>query len=230
MKKKILIAICAVFIVSAVFGMVLFVVMGKSTETEKMIDLSGTWEVCATVQDGVPSLVTNEFMSFDSEVACDYRDGDTVPYVTSKYQVVLEEAPKLKLTEISKTYVIDIKTDNCISLYENKNSHISLIRYPNQNRSPVKVEPSSLLGEWKVVYRNTDKVIDESLKFEKSQFLDYRNGEKEAYMVSSYSWIDNATLMVDQLGKTIHIHPFADDLIFLVEDETCDIWEIKKKD
>lgn len=228
MKKKEIFLICTGFIIITITAMLFFVLTGRNDITEKEINLCGTWEVVAAIENESVTLIDNEFMVFDTEMAYDYRDNILTPYVSSKYMIDYSNKVALQLPDINRTYVIEMKSDNYICLYENPQKHMRLIRYPNEERTAVEVNQSSIIGRWNVVYRNTTDVANEILEFGESDLIDYRNESSVPYATSTYFWDNNICFTAEQLNKTMEIHPQSEDVIILLETDTADIWELKR--
>lgn len=205
--------------------MILFILSGKNEMNTTFFNLVGTWEVVVSVEDKTVALVSNEFIIFDSDKVYNYKNNTSVPYISSKYEIDFDDEVVLKLTDISRKYVIDSKGENCINLYETPSKHICLIRRPNEN---LNVGQLDLIGKWNVTYRNTDVFMDEVLEFNESELADYRNGAPSAYLRTSYSWISNDCFTADELGKTMKVYSIQKDKIILLETDTGDIWELNR--
>lgn len=128
MKRKSIIITCGIFVFIAIIAMLVFVFNGKTGTEQNSFNITGTWEVAAVVENNTPHLVDGEFMTFNESIASDFRDGNAKPYITSKYEVRVEDKLKLVLSDISREYIIDSKTDNHIRLYEGPNKFLVLLR------------------------------------------------------------------------------------------------------
>ncbi len=228
MRKRIAFSVSIVFIAAAIFAMLFFALSGKGSAEADAVNLSGTWEVAASVENGKAALAEDEFMVFEAEMAYAYREGSSEPYASSKYEVHSGKELTLRLPDISRQYVIDLKSENYICLYENPESHIRLIRYPDEERKAVKVERSFIVGKWEVVYRNAAEKIDEVLEFGNSELADYRAGSDVPYATSPYSWVGGKCFHAGQLGKTMEVHPLSEDVMILVETDTAEVWELQR--
>ena len=135
MKRKGFFIVGGIVIAIAITFMLVFVFSGNDKKTDNTsIQMDGTWKVVTYVNNGEVSIVENEFMVFDNETANDYRDGNDIPYASSKY--VLENN-ELILQDISRKYIVDQKTANYICLYEKKDVYMALIRYRNADMTDV---------------------------------------------------------------------------------------------
>lgn len=228
MKKKLIFSACAVFIVIAIAIMIYFVLTGTNKTEKNIADLKGTWEVVASVDNQSVTLIDNEFMVFDSEMAYDYKDNNSTPYASSKYKIEFEKNTILQLPDISRKYVIDVKSENSICLYETPDKHICLVRYPNENLTDVNFDQSDIIGKWDVTYRNTTDIVTEVIEFNDSELKDYRNGESKPQLTSTYLWNNTTCLTVEKLNKTFEVHPLSKSILILIETDTADIWELQK--
>lgn len=231
MKKKIIWIVCAIVIVAALAAMLIFALGGKSGgnaggSEAAPVDLSGTWKVAAYFNEGQPEIVDNEYMVFADGKAVDYRDG--AEYVSSAYSV--DAANELSLKDISRTYHLDSKTPNCISLYENPNTYIELIRYPNADMSALSFDAALLSGQWDIAYRRTDKSFD-------GDYLLFEDGTISQFSASANSIVATADfevqgnrLVVSAWGKDMVVYPLSDTVILMVElsENSGFIWEIHK--
>jgi len=231
MNKKVIYAICILFIVVVTGGLLIFVFSGdKDSEEVKKYDIKGTWEVIAQVEKDVPTYVDNQFMIFDSEKAYSYKDDTSKPYATSIYEVT--EDNKVVLSEISREYVLDGKTENYMRLYENKDKYLLLIKYPNSDMKAVEVNADDIIGKWNVINRTDESgnKIDEVLEFNMDTMNDYRNGAKEPSASSSYSWKEEGVLFADAWNKSYECHVISEKVIVFIEIDTGIVMELHKVD
>lgn len=228
MKNKALLGISGVVILVILLGLAFFALGGQPSDTSVSVDLSGTWEVAATVQDGIATLIDGEYMVFDETTAKDFRDGSETPYLSSKYEIEVSDMITLQLSDISRSYVIEQKSQNIIQLYENQNSHLVLLRCDGLEPPELSPVSSLLTGKWHVNYRNTNEILDEILVFDDSQLEDYRNGSETPVSTMEYEWDEAGFLVVQALSKTFEPHPRSDTLIILVETDTGDCWELER--
>lgn len=229
MKKKFIYSICAIFIVISIVFMVMFVLSGKNIKQEYGVaDLSGTWKVVASIDNESVTIIEDEFMVFDSEKVYNYRNNDSTPYASSKYKIKVGKNTALELSNLPRKYIMDIKSKNCISLYENPKKLICIIRYPNEDRTDIEFNPSDLIGKWNVIYRNTAELKDEVLEFSDSELKDYRNGETESQMIFSYFWNNADCFTVEKLNKSFKIYPLSTETLILIETDTADLWELQR--
>lgn len=231
MKKNILYVLCAVVIIALLTAMLVFIFSGDhDTYESKTVELSGTWELVAVVQNDQPIFIENEFMIFTDSNADNYKNKSKEPYISSAYEI--SDGTKLILSDISKEYIIDKKTDNIMRLYESKDKYMLLIRFPNADMSDVSINNSVIYGKWKVIYKNAfdEQLFDEVLEFTADSLNDYRNGSTEPVATSSFSWDGAKYLNADKWGTKFEFHPLANDRIIFVEVESGIVWELEKLD
>lgn len=220
-------AICALFIVVAVTGMLIFALGGKREDyATNEIQLDGMWLIVSDVNDGKLTLTDNEYVVFDQGQATYYRDNSEIAFAKSAFSV---EKNVLNLPDISRAYHISVKTQNYITIYSNKNNYKSLVKTKVSAIERNAFDPNEITGQWNIVYRNTDQVIkDEYLIFDGNTLFDYRNGDKNPVISAEYLWEGNH-IVVDALGKDMVIEVISSDEIALVETDTGFIWELKKE-
>lgn len=112
MKKKFAYAACAIFI--AIAFMIIFVLSRKDTNQKSTINLEGIWRAAVSVDNKSVTFKNDEFMVFDTENAYGYKDNDEEPYASSKYKIETGKDNVLQLPDISRKYIIDMKSNNCI--------------------------------------------------------------------------------------------------------------------
>lgn len=223
-KKSIIISIVSAFLLAAIVSLLIFVFVGKPSESMKTINLNGTWKIAAYFSNGVPSLPENEYMIFTNDSATAHRNGTTV--ATSKY--LITGGTSLELLDISRQYTIDRRTDNYIRLYENASVYMELIRYPNDDLSESHVNAEKLYDNWKVSYRNTDTPMEEILVFTETKIEDYRNGSSEPAAISEYTWTTKNCLLAEKWGIEFKLIQFSDNTIFFIETQSGLIWELSR--
>ncbi len=229
MKKKALYISCAAVVVAAIAVMLIFVLSGNNDENypnnKEPVDIAGTWEVAAVVQNEIPTFVDNEFMKFDTDKAYSYKNSNSEPYASSSYSI--SEDNILSLPDIGREYTIDNKNADYIRLYESAEKYMVLIRYPNLDMSAVEMTPETIVGRWRVEYRNGDPV-DEILEFTNDTLNDYRNGSKDPVSTSPYSWKDDDSIFADKWNKEFECHKLSDTRIVCIESDTGFVWVLEK--
>ena len=229
MKRKGFFIVGGIVIAIAITFMLVFVFSGNDKKTDNTsIQMDGTWKVVTYVNNGEVSIVENEFMVFDNETANDYRDGNDIPYASSKY--VLENN-ELILQDISRKYIVDQKTANYICLYEKKDVYMALIRYRNADMTDVEIEQDFLIGKWNIAYRNSSQPYagDYLLFEENGNISQYKAGSEQAVATSQYIQ-EKGHLVVDDFNKDMIIYPVSNDTVILLElsADKGFIWELKK--
>lgn len=224
MKKTIVLTVSGVAAIAAIAAMLVFVLTGKDDLKAELPNLIGTWKVVVGVNAGKAALVDNDYMVFSEKSVSAYREGSV--YVESGY--TLDETLTLDLKDISRKYTLNKFTDNYIVLYESKDVYMELIRYANADMSECVIDSSLITDRWDVAFRKSDVVIaDEYLVFDNGIMTDYRNGSLNPVMELEYLW-DGNRLSVKRLGKEWVLCPIADNVIALIESDTCSIWELHK--
>lgn len=224
MKKKIALTVSGVVVIAAIAAMLVFVLTGKDDLKVELPNLIGTWKVAVSVNSGKAVLVDNDYMVFNDKSVSVYREGSV--YAESSY--TLDETLSLDLKDISRKYTLNKFTDNYIVLYESKDVYMELIRYANADMSECVIESSLITDRWDVAFRKSDVVIaEEYLVFDNGIMADYRNGSLTPVMELEYVW-DGNRLCVKKLGKEWVLNPIADNVIALIETDTCLIWELHK--
>lgn len=224
MKKTISLIVSGVVVIAAIAAMLVFVLTGKDDLKVELPNLIGTWKVAVSVNAGKAALVDNDYMVFNEKSVSAYREGSV--YAESSY--TLDETLTLDLKDISRKYTLNKFTDNYIVLYQSKDVYMELIRYANADMSECVIESSLISGRWYVAFRKSDTAIaDEYLVFDNGIMTDYRNGSLKPVMELEYVWNGNR-LSVKKLDREWIISPIADNVVALIESDTCLIWEIHK--
>lgn len=231
MKKKVICIICGIFIFVAIVAMIFFAVGGKDDmQQSQTISIEGTWKVAAYINNGEVSIIDFEYMVFANNIANDFRDGNELPFISSKYTFD-SNTMILELIDVSKKYTVERYTDNYIRLYETKEVYLELIRYPNEDMSEISVDTGIICGTWKVEYRNTEEIYaGEYMVFEKDIVSDYRTGSEQPTSTSPFSWKEGNCLCVDNWGKEMIMYPISEEEIIFVEilPDTGYVWELHK--
>ncbi|MBQ8689030.1 MAG: hypothetical protein IJ515_01540 [Clostridia bacterium] len=223
-KNSWIFIICGIFVIAALAVMLVFVFSDKGDEpTPEPVDITGTWEVVSTITAGAPALVDNQFVVITEDTFTMYKDSTDTPHTTSKYEL---DGAKLKLTDISKKYDLEVKTKNHIRLFEGASFGLVLVRYPNADFSPVSFDASKLIGKWQVKYRSTmdTQALDEALEFTATEVTDYRNGLPNGS--SSYT-VEGNILTAPFWNMQVEVHYYSEDRIFFVEPNSGNAWEIE---
>ncbi len=226
MKKKLIYVIWGIIVVVALAVMLIFALSGDITTKQQEVNIFGTWRVVSYVNNGVASLVEDEFIVFNGEQAFLYRDNNNKPYASSLYEI--DASLLMELPEISRKYTIEPKSENHIRLYESAEIYLYLIRYPNENMSAIEVDNSVVTGKWNVTYRDTAHPIEnEYLVFEDGKMLDYRNNDETPVATMEYTWNQN-DIVIPTINKTMVLHIISENEIVFIETDTGFIWELKK--
>ena len=226
MKKRSIYLICGIILVAAIAALLAFVFSGNNTPANAVFDVTGTWRVVTYVKGETATLIDKEFMVFTDGQAQAYRDGGAEPYASSSYSV--DSTMTLEMPEVSKKYTIDKRSDNHIRLYENAETYMYLLRYPNADMGEIAINTAVVTGKWNVVYRDTDSPIaDEYLVFENGQMHDYRGNGEAPVATMDYVW-DGNQIIISSINKTMTLHIISDTEIAFIETDTGFIWELEK--
>lgn len=229
MKKKVVVIACGVVIVAAIAAMLIFAFGGKNDVPAVTVNMEGTWKVVSYINNGNATIVDSEYMVFTADSVRDYRDGEAEPFVTSKYTI--DKNLLLQLTDISRKYTVEKRTENHIRLYESNEIYMELIRYQNADMSELDVDTNILNGKWNVVYRNTATVYaGEYLLFENGMISRYSAGASESVATSNFTWENGNHLICEAWGKDMVLYPISKDTVILVEINTDVgyVWELQK--
>lgn len=219
-KKNLLIAICAVVVVAALVVAAIFVFGGKdNVPTVQKPALSGTWVVAANYVNDVPVFVDSQFMVFTQEHVTVYQ-GDTV-YAESNYTI--NDALQLQAPDISRTYKVAVKSDNCVRLYENTTSYMLLIRSSDRSAHPVTVD--ALSGKWNISLKGDVANGGESMEFNATSLNYYKAGSATPITVDFA--VADGLVSIDALGLKMRGYVVSDNCVILVE-EGGTLWELTK--
>lgn len=226
MKKNVIYVACGSFIIIAVIGLLLFIFSGENLTEKKDFDIDGRWRVVTYINNGEVNLIENEFMIFSDNHADAYRDGKEQPYASSNFTI--NSSQQMLLPEISKKYIIDIRSENHIRLYESADTYMYLIRYPNEDMCDEKIDISNILGKWDVVYRDSaENYTNEYLVFEDKKMYDYQGNSESPVATLEYFW-DGNQIVIDSINKRMVLHIISDIEIIFVETDTGFLWELRK--
>ena len=222
--KKIAIIAAAVLVVAAVAVMLVFVFSGDNGEVSE-IKLDGTWKIVSSVNNSVVTMPENEFIVFDGATANMYKDGASDPFATSAYDV--NEAGKLNLPDLSRSYQVDKKTDNVVILLQSDTYAMYLVRWANEDMSDVDFTADAIKGNWNVLCHACSTGVTETLEFDGSSFKDFRDGAEEPAFDKAYT-VDGSTLSVPELNLSFVCYKGAGDTVYLVQELDGLVWEIEK--
>lgn len=226
--KKLAIGLASAFVVIALVVMLIFVLFGNedSKQPDKKLNLEGTWRVVSNINGEIVSIVENEYMIFNDKVAYDYKGDVEKPYVESKYTL---NGDNLKLTDISREYVLSEVTDNILCLYETPEKCMYLVKYPTEEIKPYEIKESDVQGKWTVICHAGTKVSGEAIAFNDEVFELYTNGETKASSTATFQWTDDSHIIVDAWSIDVVIHFVTESVMVLVETDTGYTWELVKE-
>lgn len=107
---------------------------------------------------------------------------------------------------------------------------VGIIAFPRgneeRNSAPNEtVTTVNLDGTWLVYHNGEGAVDDEFIVFDGGTATDYRGGESEPYMTSSYTYGDDGMLSLPDVSKSFTVRVTSDDHISLVESENSE-WKM----
>ncbi len=224
MKKKVLIAVCAVFVVLAlvVSGWFIFSGLGEKPEAD-LPDMTGTWIVAAESTNEVVQFFEEQYIVFgDSEVTM-YKNGEE--FVNSKYTI--DDALNLNLPDISGKYFMECKTENCVRLYENAAKYMILVKASAQEMSREKVTLDDLAGKWDVVLKGDQVNNGEILEIEGTHLDYYKAGEAQPFASPEVTMSEDSVLTAQGMNLTLVCYKVSDDVVIMIEGDG-NTWEIHK--
>lgn len=224
-KKSIMIIVVSALVCITIAALLIFVFSGESNDNVKTIELNGTWKVVAHFTNETPQLSENEYVTFTDDRAVARKDGATI--ADSAY--TLTGGRKLELSDISRQYTLERRTDNYIRLYETESTYMDLVRYPNDDLSVSPIDKSKLYYKWKVAYRNTaELIVNEIIAFAEDKIEDYRNNSVDPVAVSNYTWSQSDCIFAETWKVEYRLILFSDDVIFFVETQSGFVWELNR--
>lgn len=225
MKKKAIFITCTVVALLAIAAMIVFVFSGRDSDVpeQKVPDLSGAWEVAAMFQNGAPTFVDGQYMTF-SDGRAKYYNGNETPSAESSYSI---DVDTLKLPEISREYKVVVDTENYVRLYESHEKWMVLIRYPSDDLTETPVDKTKLQGKWNVIYK-AGGAVSEVLEFSEDTLNDYRNGATTPDATSAYSWKEGAIVYAEKWNKEFEYHYVSESTIVFIETDTGYVWELER--
>lgn len=225
-KKKIIYVACGCVLATLIALLLLFVFSGDINTLNKNVDVTGVWKVVTHVKDGSATLLENEFMVFKDGHASVYRNGNKEVYASSNFTI--DSSMLMELSDISRKYTVEYRSNNLLRLYENSNMYMCLIRYPNQDMGDMEIDTSIVEGKWNVVYRDSDKTYaGEYLVFQNGIMHDYNGNDESPNLTINYSWSENKILM-PSINKKMILYVISNSEIVFIETDTGYIWELKK--
>lgn len=228
-KKTLILIICAVFVVVALAVSLIFIFSGDTEQPEqngadKAVSLSGTWLVVANYVNDSPVFTDGQFMIFTDTTAAMYKDATSDAFAQSSYTI--NEVNQLILSDISREYKIDKKTDNCIRLYESTSTYMLLIRNSKDERVIEAPTVDFLGGKWNVTLKGDVRNNGEVMEFEGSTLKYYKDASAAPTATADYTLNGNA-LSVSALGLNMRCYKVSANTIVFVEDGGI-VWELSK--
>lgn len=220
MKKSLVITLGVVFVVAALIVAIIFTLGGQEEPPKnEPASLEGNWLVPALYVNDVPTFVQNQSMSFSKDQASMYKDNSSTPFASSVYTI--NEAGQLILSDISREYKVDKKTDNCVRLYENATTYMLLVRNSGA------VTTDILSGKWNVVMKGDQINNGEILEFSNDSLNYYKANSDTPFASSSFNLSSSGVISAEKLGLTMNCYLATDNTILLIEQSGI-VWELTK--
>lgn len=222
MKKPVIIAVCAVVVVALIASLAFVFSNSGEEPIQTKVDLGGSWKVVLVSNNEVPTFVEDQYVVFTADSVSFYKDDLTKANTTSNY--VIDDANYLKLADISREYVLDKKSDNCIRLYENAETYLALIRTASEKLETTYPTAEELEGKWDAVLKGGQPDSGSTLSFSNGE-LTYQGPASSAS--AQFAITDKGVLTAPSLNYTMYCYNSVDGVIFLFEDNG-NVWEIVK--
>lgn len=217
--KRTLVIIGMIFILVVAAGIAVFSLNVTSDNPGQEIDLRGTWFVYQFAEHKI----RNEYMVFDDDSVSDYRDGKSLPFMTSTYTY---EDNRLILPDVPKEFTVRIISENNIILIEPDTREWKMIRVTLNDQIVEPVTPANLAGEYDVLMLAGEKRSNEIMTFSETQLVDYRDGEE--YLSCSYEMKSDHILYAIDLQTEYHIYK-SGNYVLLVDIAEGYVWELHKR-
>lgn len=227
-KPNIILIICAVAVAAVLIALGIFLFSGKdqlaSPENTDTVSLSGTWVIVANYTNDSPVFVDGQFITFTDNSVSMYKDATDDAYATSSYTV--NEANQLQLPDISRTYQVDQKTENCVRLYDSSTTYMLLIRNSTDSREVSLLDTDLLAGKWNVTLKGDILNNGEALEFEGTSLKYYKDASAEPFTTADFVLQDN-NLAIAALGLNMKCFKITNEMIIFVEDSGI-VWQLEK--
>lgn len=226
--KKIIYCIGAAFIAVVIIGLILFVLTGPKSatvDTPTAYNIEGIWNVVEQIENGVGTLVQEEYMVFGESNARDYRDGSDKPYAESSFTIKADGT--LDLPDISRSYKLNQVSEYVLRLYQSDDTYTVLVSCADNERKINYVGSEALQGTWNVTYRDGSVSVDETLVFHNNIVMDYRDGNETPYMELEYT-LNSRILTAPAANIEMVVCLVNSNTIILVQTDGGYIWELHK--
>lgn len=228
-KKSILFILCMVIVVIASVISLNFVFGGKKendseSNANTADSLVGTWIIAANYMNDKPNFNENQFVEFSNDKVFMYKDDLSSPYVESVYD--LDSSNQLNLSDISSNYIVALKTNNCIRLYDTKDSYMLLIRNNVKDIEKTLVTEDDLQGKWNIVLKAETINNGEVMVFNGDN-LDYYKDAAEQPVASTKFVMKDGMLVADSLGMMLKCYKTGDNHMIFVDQDGI-VWELSK--
>ena len=218
MKKTVFISVGTVVVVVLISLALVFALGGKDElPKEDPVSLEGNWVIAAMCVADHPEFVQNQTIVFTEDRVAMYKEDHSDPYASSTYSV--SEAGTLSLPDMSRQYRVDVKTNNCIRLYEDTTSYMLIIRNDGD------LDANIFQGKWKVAMKGDLRNSGERMEFSGNS-LNYYKGESETPAASAeFTLSETGILVVEKLGFTMHCYRVSQDTLVFIEQNGV-VWEL----
>lgn len=222
MKNKIYIAIGSIIIVLAIVAASIFLISTKDVKpaTTNFV-LEGTWKLF----NYNTAMVDEQYFVFDNGTVVGYKNGNSTPSITSKFEY---STGILKLTDLGIEYKVDKVTDNYLALYDSNITEYALVRSTGNGIAHQDFDWALLINTWDVVLHGKDFVGSEQMIFEESSVKVYRDGNTTPYLDSAYTIKENNMLTVDSIGLELNLCYLDSDTVIFVETHSGYAYELTR--
>lgn len=219
MKNKKLFILSLTFLAGVLAIVIYFIAFAGNVSKEGSIELYGTWLVYQYAENKID----DEYMVFTENIASDYRGGSEDPYITSSYTY---DGKSIDMKDISKSFIVSIKSNNCIVLIEPDTKEWKMIRVAEPGQDVLEMTTENLKGEY-IVDRVAGEVRNnEVMTFTETRLVDMREGGE--FLSCAYNLVDKHLLRVDELEKDYLVYMNGKTLM-LIDATDRYVWELTKK-
>ena len=225
-KQKILCVSSALVVLVALVAALIFIFSGNDVQPQtESISLNGTWIVAGEYNNDVPTFADNQYMVFSDDSASVYKDDTEKPYAVSSYSI--DVANQMVLTDISREYKVEKKTDHCYRLYETATKYMLLIKNGSDDLAETVVDASMLAGKWTVTMKGDQLNNGESLNFVNDTIEYFKTPGETPAVTASYTISDDNIISADSINLKMECFFISEETMLFIEDDGI-VWELSK--
>ncbi len=225
-KQKILCAVSALIVLVALAAALIFVFSGDDVQPQtETISLNGTWIVVGEYNNDVPVFADNQYMVFTGDSASVYKDDTDKPYAVSSYSI--DAANQMVLSDISREYKVEKKTEYCYRLYESSTKYMLLIKNCSDDLAETVVDASMLSGKWTVTMKGDQLNNGESLNFVNDTIEYFKTPGETPAVTASYTISDGNMISADSINLKMECFFVNEETMLFVEDGGI-VWELSR--